>query len=119
MNASVLMNPAITYQYEGLVTGTELLPLQPPKGIENLWENWYSSTVVADNLAGVGESTVYIGDFSKIILYGWDQFELVLKERNAEKDQSIYMLIVRYDMNMIDPAHMVRITGLRKGANIT
>lgn len=117
-NVSVLMHPSISYQYELLTSATELQPLQPPAGIDALFNNWFTSTVIGNQEGGVGGSKVWIGDWSKVNVYGNETFSLVLKERAAERDSSIYMLVYRVDMKMWLPESMIKITGLRK-TNIT
>lgn len=118
-NASVLMSPGISYQYAGLTTATEGLPLTPPKALDPLFMNdgWHTSTVIRDE-NGVGDNKIFVGRWDEIKVYYEPQVTIRLQERFADYDQTSFLVIFRADVRMFHPEQMAIITGYRK-ANVT
>lgn len=119
-NVSALVSPALNYQLNKLVSSSEGLPLTPPPALDPLYKNGglFESSIIRDEL-GNGTNKLFIGDFSEIKVYYSPTVSITLNERYRDADQIGFMMVMRLDVRMFNPAAMCIITGLQKGASIT
>ena len=112
-NCSVIMSPAVGTEFAELKGTVEMQPLMMPRAIENLQNSWYETNLIT--VDGNSESKMIVGDLSQFTLFIGGEFEMILKERRAEYDQSIYMVVARFDLQSAQPDHVVYFDNIAVG----
>lgn len=108
-NISVLMSPGVTQQWANF-SDTTGQPLMMPEPLKN-WR-WYTSSLLPENEGGGSETSVFIGDFSKINLFMDPAVTITLDQRSAEYDWTGFLVVMRADMHLFEPDHLYVLSGI-------
>ena len=106
-NISSVMHPKVWRQLQ-LAKDTTGQQLVKPNGLAN-WPMRNSTTVKLDYGAGSDETRVYVGDFSTVKLGIEGRYEMRLDQTFAADDVTAFAMVVRADMQLFHPEHIVRI----------
>jgi len=103
----------VAQQLNQLKTGiaSDNSPLVPPDIFGKL-KGWHYTTGVPETYESSTETRCYFGDFSQMIIGFGGQFELRSEHIEANSDSTVYYLIYRADLVLIDPAKFTILTDI-------
>ena len=110
-NISVIMSPGAwgVIQY---LAATDNQPLLPPDGLN--FANIFVTSLIPDNQGtGNNETTIFVGDMSKVNLYMDGMYTLSASQRYVEYDYNAAVMAMRADLQSYEPDHICKITGVQ------
>jgi HK97 family phage major capsid protein len=116
-NISVIMSPGAwgVLQY---LAATDNQPLLPPEGLN--FANIFVTSLIPDNQgSGNNETTIFVGDMSKVNLYMDGMYTLAANQRYVEFDYDAAVMVMRADLKSFEPDHICKITGVVVGEATT
>ena len=116
-NVSVIMSPGAwsVIQY---LAATDNQPLLPPEGL-NFANIFVTSLIPDDQGSGNNETTIFVGDLSKVNLYMDGMYTLSASQRYVEYDYNAAVMCMRADLKSFEPDHICKITGVVVGEEVT
>ncbi len=106
-NISSIMHPKVWRQLQ-LAKDTTGQQLVKPNGIAD-WPMRNSTAVKLDYGTGSDETRLYVGDFSTVKLGVEGRYEMRLDQTFAADDVTAFAMVIRADMQLFHPDHIVRI----------
>lgn len=116
-NISVIMSPGAWGVLQRLAA-TDNQPLLPPDGLN--FANIFITSLIPDNQGdGNNETTIFVGDLSKVNLYIDGMYTLSASQRYVEYDYNAAVMCMRADLKSFEPDHICKITGVVVGEETT
>lgn len=109
-NISALIPPVVFEQVQGFKDTTGQF-LMPPPGIKDM--NMIPCSIIKKNYgAGTNRTRVYLGNFSGVKIFMAGVYELKSEHRYLEEDVTAFRVVVRAQMQVHLPEHIVRIENI-------
>lgn len=110
-NISMIISPGAWGAIQKMAS-TDNQPLLRPEGLE--LANMFVTSLIPDNQgADNNDTTIFVGDLSKVNLYMDGQYTLNANQRYVEFDHNAAVMVMRADMQSFEPDHICKITGVQ------
>lgn len=110
-NISMVISPGAWGAIQKMAA-TDNQPLLRPEGLE--LANMFVTSLIPDNQgADNNDTTIFVGDLSKVNLYMDGMYTLSASQRYVEYDYNAAVMCMRADLKSYEPDHVCKITGVQ------
>jgi HK97 family phage major capsid protein len=110
-NVSMIISPGAWGAIQKMAA-TDNQPLLRPEGLE--LANMFVTSLIPDNQGDDNnDTTIFVGDLSKVFLYMDGMYTLSASQRYVEYDYNAAVMAMRADLQSYEPDHICKITGVQ------
>ncbi|HMA78135.1 MAG TPA: phage major capsid protein, partial [Candidatus Paceibacterota bacterium] len=110
-NISMIISPGAWGAIQKMAA-TDNQPLLRPEGLE-LASMFVTSLIPDDQGVDNNDTTIFVGDLSKVMLYMDGMYTLSASQRYVEYDYNAAVMCMRADLKSYEPDHICKITGVQ------